>query len=417
MKLQDAEIRLEEAGNPITESISESFADKVSRKLWYLNGKRLADQARRRTGLEDFGDPPIEPALSMLTTSLEQEAGLHALGRFLMRGHLLGILETRLRLAALWRKQPDSLATPIEKPVFITGMPRSGSTFLHEVLFQDPEIRSPRVWEVMFPIPAPAPGPSHHHWRVHRANMNLWWFRQLVPGADDVYPVRAVTPHECVAIHSYTLMSEEFVTTCRVPAYERFVRATGLRSAYAWQKRFLQHLQSRSMMKRWVLKAPDHLYALEELFSVFPDAMVIQTHRNPIDVLKSSRQLIEVLQGLFARPDRDRLREREARILADTMERSIRFRDRHPELAGRFLDLNYSEIVSEPLGTVRRIYEHLDCPLTEIALERMRRFISTRSRYHHKHDPTLADLGLDVSAETHRFQKYCRRFGIPLRPA
>ena len=413
MKLRGAEIELEEANKPI----SNSFMDRVSRGLWYLDSKRLVDLARRRTGLEDFGDPPIEPALSILTNSLERDAGLHGLGRFLMRGHLLGILETRLRLAAIWRNEPDSLTMPIEKPVFVTGMPRSGSTFLHEVLAQDPQNRSPRVWETMFPIPAPEPELSDRHWRIRRADMNLWWFRRLAPGADEVYPVRAVTPHECLGIHSYTLMSEEFVAISRVPSYERFVRATGLRSAYAWEKRFLQHLQSRFPLKRWVLKSPDHLSALEELFSVFPDAMIIQTHRNPIDVLKSSMQLVEVLQGLFARPDRERIQEREGRTLAETMERSIRFRDQHPELAGRFLDLNYAEIVSDPLGSVRKIYQHLDRPLTQTALERMRQFISTRSRYQRKHNPTLAELGLDVSTETRRFQHYCRRFGIPLQPA
>jgi hypothetical protein len=412
MKNDDAEIRLQDAGQPMRRS----FADKVSRKLWYLDGNQLREHAQKRTGLDDFGEPSIEPALSILTASLEQEAGLHALGRFLMRGHLLGLLETRLRLAALWRDQRHAFTTPIETPVFITGMPRSGSTFLHELLSQDPDNRSPRVWEVMFPVPAPGPGINSNTRRRH-ANLNLWWFRRLAPGADELYPVRAVTPHECLAIHSFTLMSEEFITTCRVPAYERFLRETGLHSAYAWQKQFLQHLQSRSPLKRWILKSPDHLYALEELFSVFPDAMIIQTHRNPIDVLKSSLQLTEVVQGLFARPDRERLQEREARTLAETMERSIRFRDHRPDLAGRFLDLNYSEIVSDPLGTARRIYRHLDCPLSETAIERMRRFIATRARYQRRRNPTLADMGLDVRAETRRFQNYCHRFGIPMQPA
>lgn len=413
MKLQDAEIRLEEAG----EQIRNCFADKVSRKLWYLDGKTLRERAQRRTGLVDFGDPPIEPALSILARSLEEEAGLHALGRFLMRGHLLGILETRLRLAAVWRGQPEGLNTQIEKPIFITGMPRSGSTFLHELLSQDPDNRSPRVWEIMFPLPAPERDITGHDWRVRRANMNLWWFRRLAPGADEVYPVRAVTPHECLGMHSYTLMSEEFIATARVPGYEKFLHATGLRPAYLWQKRFLQHLQSRYPLKRWILKSPDHLSALEELFSVFPDAAIIQTHRNPIDVLKSSMQLVEVLQGLFARPDRERIHEREAGLLAETMERSIRFRDQHPELAERFLDLNYSDIVSDPLGTVWRIYQHLDCPLTEAAIEGMRRFIATRSRYQRRRNPSLADLGLDASTETRRFQNYCRRFGISMQPA
>ncbi|MGH7978426.1 MAG: sulfotransferase family protein [Limisphaerales bacterium] len=413
MKQQDVEIGSDPAGG----TIRKSFADNVSRKLWYLDGKALREQAQRRTHLEDFGDPPIEPALSILTASLETEADLHVLGRFLMRGHLLGILETRLRLASIWGSRPDSLKTPVERPVFITGMPRSGSTFLHELLSQDPDSRTPRVWEVMFPVPAPDESATDRLWRARRANMNLWWFRRLAPGADEVYPVRAVTPHECLAIHSFTLMSQEFIATSRVPAYEKFLQTTGLRPAYVFQKRFLQHLQSRSPLKRWILKSPDHLYALEELFSVFPDAMIIQTHRNPLDVLKSSMQLVEVLQGLFGRPDRERIQEREARTLAETMERSILFRDKHPELAHRFLDLNYSEIVSDPLGTVRRIYEHLDCPLMEPALEQMRHFMATRSRYQRRRNPTLADLGLDVVKETRRFQNYCRRFGIPMQPA
>jgi sulfotransferase family protein len=413
MKKDNAEIRLEEAHQPVRKS----FADKMSRRLWYLDAGTLCEHTQKRTGLFEFGDPPIEPALSILTRSLEQEAGLHALGRFLMRGHLLGILETRLRLAAIWRSDPDVLRTSIEKPIFITGMPRSGSTFLHELLSQDPDNRSPKLWEIMFPVPAPGPGIRDGAWRERRADFNLWWFRRLAPGADGVYPVRAVTPHECLGIHSFTLMSEEFIATCRVPAYEKFLHATGLHAAYGWERRFLQHLQSRSPVKRWILKSPDHLSALEELFSAFPDAMIIQTHRNPIDVLKSSMQLVEVLHGLFARPDRERIQEREAGLLAETMERSIRFRDERPELAGRFLDLNYSEIVSDPLGTAWRIYRHLDCPLTKTAIARMRQFIATRSRYQRRHNPTLADLGLDVRAETRRFQNYCRRFGIPMQPA
>jgi hypothetical protein len=402
----------------VNETIKKTFSDALSQRLWPLDGAGLRARARRRAGLEDFGDPPIEPALSILTASLEQQANLHPRGRFLMRGHLLGILETRLRLAALWREQPGALAGRIERPVFITGMPRSGSTFLHELLSQDPGNRSPKVWEVMFPVPPPGAGLAGRDGRPRRANARLWWFRRFMRRADQLYPVRAETPHECVAIHSFTLMSEEFVTTCRVPGYEHFLRAMGLRSAYEWQKRFLQHLQWRSPARRWVLKSPDHLYGLEELFSVFPDAFVIQTHRDPCDVLRSSLQLTEALHRLFGRPEAaGGLRDREARTLAETMERAIRFRDRRPDLAGRFLDLNYSELTSDPLAAVRRVYRHLDCPLTETAVERMRRLIATRSRYRHRRYPALGELGLDMAAEVGRFQNYCRRFGVSCGPA
>ena len=127
----------------------------LARRLWPLESRRLCDEAQRRTGLEEFGNPPLEPGLSILLNSLAQEADLHPLGRFLMRMHLRDLLETRLRLAEAWRGKLEALeAGRIEKPVFIIGMSRSGSTFLHELLAEDPDNRSPRVWEVMFPVAA-----------------------------------------------------------------------------------------------------------------------------------------------------------------------------------------------------------------------------------------------------------------------
>src|SRR6478672_527868 len=130
-----------------------TLGDRLSRRLWLLQSEALLTEARRRTGLEDFGNPPIEPALSILVDSLELQADLHPLGRFLMRVHLLELLETRLRLVQGWSGRLEALeGSLIQRPMFITGMPRSGSTFLHELLAEDPENRVPRVWEVMFPI-------------------------------------------------------------------------------------------------------------------------------------------------------------------------------------------------------------------------------------------------------------------------
>jgi hypothetical protein len=119
-------------------------SNKLSRRLWRLQSEELRAAAMRRTGLEDFGEPPIEPALSILANSLEREAKLHPLGRLLIRAHFRQLLETRLRLAQTWSAQPEALAVSlIQQPVFITGLPRSGSTFLHELLAEDPESRAP----------------------------------------------------------------------------------------------------------------------------------------------------------------------------------------------------------------------------------------------------------------------------------
>ncbi len=189
-----------------------SLGDILSRQFWPLHVEALCAQARQRTGLADFGDPPLEPALSTLVNSLELQADLHPLGRFLMRIHLRGLLETRLRLTQAWREHREAMdASLIQRPVFITGMPRSGSTFLHELMAEDPENRTPRVWEVMFPIPTRKNLRSSVDPRIRKAEACLWWFRRLAPLADGMYPIRAATPHECVGIHSYRMMGMSWV--------------------------------------------------------------------------------------------------------------------------------------------------------------------------------------------------------------
>jgi hypothetical protein len=203
---------------------------------------------------------------------------------------------------------------------------------------------------------------------------------------------------------------------CRVPAYEAFLRGTDFTLAYAWQKRFLQYLQLPDPTKQWILKSPDHVHTLEHLLTVFPDAVVIQTHRNPLEVLKSSMYLTEVLEGTFARADdRSQIRKREARNLAEHMEGITSFREAHPELEGRFIDVMYQELIFDPLKAVRQIYQRLDMPLTEMATERMQRLASMRSRYKGRRaDRKPADFELDGSLDRHRLEAYCSRFGLPV---
>lgn len=401
-------------------SIPTTFANSVSRTAWHLDSQQLCARARARTRLYDFGTPSLEPALTTLVTSLESEANLHWLGRLLMKIHLQGILSTRLRLARqLAAQEENRAAEPELPPIFITGMPRSGSTYLHELLIQDRSLRAPRVWEVISPASAAEPDRGWRDTRVWRAAFCLWWFRRLAPRADAVYPMRARTPHECVAIQSYTLLSEEFISTCHVPGYEAFLRCADLSPAYLWEKRFLRLLQSRQPKARWVLKSPDHVRGLEALFSVFPDALIVQTHRNPLDSLRSSIHLTEVLQGLYGHPQtRDEIADREARNLSWNMQRLIRFRDEHPELANRFIDVNYSDLSSDPLSVVRRIFRQFEMSLSNETLARMQQLARNRSAYKGRHmAPTLAEVKLNPRAQLILFGEYCRRFGIPGGPA
>jgi hypothetical protein len=254
----------------------------------------------------------------------------------------------------------------------------------------------------MFPIPTQKDVRSGVDFRIRKAEACLWWFRRLAPLADAVYPMRASTPHECVGIHSYTMLSEEFVITCRIPAYEAFLREGNLGPAYAWQKRFLQYLQLSDPNKNWILKSPEHVYGLDHLLSVFPDAVVIQTHRNPLEVLKSSLHLNEVLERVFAYPgDRALTGIREARSLIESMDAIRSFREAHPEFAGRFVDVHYNELVSNPFEVVRQIYQRLDRHLAEPASEKIQRLAAGRSRYKGRQGrPTLPNLGIDAAFES-----------------
>jgi hypothetical protein len=385
-----------------------------------LDGEELCAEARRAAGLKDFGDPPLEPALSVLTASLEGEAELHPLGRRLMKIHLRDLLMARLRfverfLARNW----GASRPPIRRPIFIIGMPRSGSTFLHELLALDPGLRAPRVWEVMSPSDAGGPDRGWRDLRVWKAAGCLWCFRKLAPQADAVYPMRARTPHECVAVHSHTFLSEEFISTCRIPTYETFLRSADLRPVYAWQKRFLQFLQSGRPGTRWILKSPDHVRGLEALFSVFPDALVIQTHRNPVDSLRSSVQLTEVLRQLYGRPQsREELAEEEGKNLAWSVARFIQFRDDHPEFRERFLDVNYLELISDPLAIVRQVYRHCGLPLSAATIASVEQLTRHRSTYKwHAKISQRAEVPVGTPSQLKLFGDYCRRFGISIGSA
>jgi hypothetical protein len=387
----------------------------LSKRAWLLNSEKLCTDARRRTGLVDFGDPPLEPALTVLVNSLENEANLQPFGRLLIRMHLLSILEARLQLTKQWRNQSQDTELPtLVRPLFITGMPRSGSTFLHELLAQEPSLRAPRAWEAIFLASATEPDRGWLDRRVWQAAFCLWLFRRLVPQADAVHPMRARTPQECVAIHSYTLLSEEFVATCHVPTYGRFLRSTDLQPAYAWEKRLLQHLQAGQASTRWVLKSPDHVRGLEALFTSFPDARIVQTHRNPLDVLKSLIQLNERLKGLYGRPpNHEQAVNHETQSLAAGIEQAIQFRDNHPELRDRFIDVNYSELVAAPLKVVSRISCRCGIPLSTTASASIHQLARSRSAYKGRKTATPFQPGEGLRTQLSLFKEYCHRFEIP----
>jgi hypothetical protein len=298
-------------------------------------------------------------------------------------------------------------------------LPRTGSTLLHHLLARDPGSRVPQAWEVMAPSPPPERARYATDPRIREAATRLAWMDLLAPQFRSIHPLGAQNALECIAILAHTFMSSRFHTMYRVPTYQAWLEQQDLRPAYAYHRAFLQHLQWRGPSGRWVLKAPGHLYGLEAIFATYPDAIVVQTHRDPVGVLASVASLTAALHGAFSdHVDRAEIGAEVSRRWATGLERAMQFRQSTHPAARRIIDVQYDALVADPLGVIRGIYRRFELPLTPEAERRMRAHLADHPRARHGvHRYTLAAFGLDRDDITHRFAAYRDRFGIRAEPA
>jgi hypothetical protein len=298
----------------------------------------------------------------------------------------------------------------------VVGLPRTGSTLLHHLLAEDPASRSAKAWEIMYPSPPPERDRYESDRRIAKAARALRQFDRMTPDFKTIHPLGARFPLECIAFTAGSFLSRRFPTMYRLPGYDEWLRRQDMRPAYEFHKRFLQQLQWRTPGQRWVLKSPSHLLALDALFQTYPDAVIVQTHRDPLTVLASVTSLTVTLQGTFCdRLDPVAIGREMSELWADAFEQAVQVRERiaTPE---RFLDVHYHELVADPIATVRRIYARFDMTLTEEAEGRMRQFLARNPKDKHGvHRYSLAAFGLDPDHVAQRYKAYCERFGI-LRP-
>jgi hypothetical protein len=307
-------------------------------RLPRLDPDRLLEAARRRTGLGDFGEPSFREGLERLVDGFEREAALTTLGRVVARRDLLRLLEGRLRLEAALRAEPAIERSEIRAPIFLLGLPRTGTSILHELLAQDPANRVPTSWEVMHPWPAPEAASFESDPRIAAVERQLAGVERLIPGFQAVHRMGATLPQECVAITAHEFASILFTTTHRVPAYQRWLESLDHRGLYRAHRRWLQYFQWRVPRERWVLKSPGHLWTLDALLAVHPDARIVQTHRDPLRVVASLVSLTALLRSLASDAVDPREIAREwAPRLAEGLDASMRARLRRlvPRLRGR----------------------------------------------------------------------------------
>jgi hypothetical protein len=383
-----------------------------------LDDRSILDEARRRTRLADFGGGEFEEPLRLLLQSLAAESYLTPLGRLAARNDAVALLENRLRMVEDRKRMPGIAETPIRAPLFIVGLPRTGSTLLHHLLALDPASRVPQAWEVMYPSPPPERARYETDPRITRAERQLRWLDRMVPDFKAIHPVGARLALECIAITAGSFESWRFNTMYRVPAYQEWLGHRDATEAYRFHRRFLQHLGWRAPGERWVLKAPSHVHALETLFETYPDALVVQTHRDPVRVLASVASLTAALRAGFSdRVDKAEIGRDVFHYWAHGIESAIQSRLGGRIPAERFLDVHYPDLVADPLGTVRRVYERFGLPLSEEAERRIRGHLAEQAQERNgQHEYSLEEFALDPEEIAVPFKKYREHFGVRPEP-
>ncbi len=379
-----------------------------------LDEADLLAAAERATGLSDFGADSFRPGLRELLRCFEGEAQLTTLGRVMARGTVTSALATRLRLVDWRKRRPEVAEQEIRAPLLVLGMPRTGTTLLHGLLSQDPALRAPLTWEVAEPCPAPETATYASDPRIAAAHARARDIEKVAPGFLAIHPMGALLPQECVSLTAPEFMSMQWDATYPVPSYQRWCEAQDAGPSYRWHRAFLQHLQSRHRGARWVLKTPAHLLTLDALFAEYPNACVVQTHRAPSQVVASLASLECTLRGA-ATDAIDPLAQGElaAALIERMLRAGVRSRAAHPEREGRFFDLAYPDLVADPIGSVERIYRHLDLAFSRDAEQRMRQFLADNaSDKHGVHKYAPETFGLERSALDERYRFYTDRHDV-----
>ncbi len=391
-----------------------ALLDALGLALPRIDEAALLAQARRQTGLDDFGPDTYREGLRVLIDSLQREANLNQIGRIMARYQILHLLVERLRFIDYRKRHPELAEEKIERPLFVLGLPRTGTTILYGLLAQDPAHRSPRSWEVHCPTPPPMPELADTDSRIAEYDKHLDLLRKFVPHFDRIHPMAARLPQECISITAYEFQSLQFEMSFHIPSYSAWHTKQSLRSAYRLHSEFLQHLQSKLRKTRWVLKSPAHLNTLEDLFAQYPDALVVQTHRNPCKVIPSVASLEYTLRTAATDVQDPRaLGRQQLELWSHSLQNGLRARDAHPERAAQFFDLSFADILRDPLDCVARIYRHFDLELTEEAETKMRQFLAENQREKHgTHLYTLEMFGLASDEVERAFRPYIERFAL-----
>jgi hypothetical protein len=384
----------------------------------------LIEAAGREAGV---GDPSLldTPGLRALAEGLEQASGaLHFIGRRRAQKLLIETLVKRLRLESHLRREPGIRAIGLAAPIFLVAPFRTGTTLLHRLLAQDPAHRTVRLWEALQAPPAESlwrgdPAYFQEDPRVDVARQYLATRERYSPLMAAIHPTHVDAPEECFGLLETSMLSHSFMFYAPVTSYLEWLDARSdaeWRAAYALYADQVRLLHWWSPGERWVLKTPFHMWAVDALGATFPDALIVQQHRAPAECVASFCSLVaEAYAPIVAKVDRMQIGRMSMRYLRDALARNAAARARMP--AARFIDIDYGDLMADPIGCARRVYATVGVPLAEATERRMRDWLASQEKKRSGgagHRYALEDYGLDAKEVDAAFAPYAA-FNVPAR--
>ncbi len=384
-----------------------------------LEPEALVAAARDETGLDDFGDDRFLARLGILTRALATEGRLSAVGGVMAHRQLVQLLKNRLVLEALVARHPEILREPIHAPIVVVGLPRTGTTHLHNLMAGDPALRSLPYWESLEPVvldeQVPAPGEPDP--RRARCEQALSFVNESLPYFVRMHEMTADHAHEEIQLLALDVSTMLFETMAVLPSWRDAYAATDQTPSYRYLRRVLQAMQWQRGGTRWVLKSPQHLEQLGPLLEVFPDAVVVLTHRDPASVVASFVTMAAYTARMSIEPPIDlrAIGRYWADRIADLFRACVRDRDLVPH--ARSLDVRFDDFMRDDLATVRRVHALAGQPVTAAAEAAWASFLATHPRgVHGTVEYDLAQFGLDAGAIRRGSADYVARFGIAFEP-
>jgi hypothetical protein len=377
-----------------------------------MNVDEVMSAAVAQAGSDDFGPDDFMEGLTVLCGSLE-DARLTELGCFAVLQNVVSGLVNRLRIHDWVRRHPETVEERIEAPMVVVGMFRAGTTFLSQLLDQDPGNRALLRWEAGDSVPPPSPVTYRSGPRVDAANAAIEMLESLNPRMRIVHHEDAEGPTECITLLGQDFKSLTWEAMANVPAYSDWLMKADHQSAYEYHRTVLQVLQSGGRRGTWTLKSPNHAIAMESLHAVYPDARLVLLHRDPAVLCASACSLISTLTSTFSDADHTAyIAEHWTQMLAESVHRTEAFRASHPER--EIIDVRYADLVRDPLGTVETLYRACDRDFDDRARDAVSAFVAANPKGRFgTHGYRLSDYGLAAGDIRERFAEYVERHAIP----